>query len=486
LEEKVFERTQTVNLKNLNLLSSAFEQTADHVFITDSSGIILYVNPAFEETTGYTKEEAVGQTPRILKSGIHDAQFYKKVWSVILKGRTFKGTFINRNKNGNLCYADQTITPIADKSGKIIHFISIWKDVTERIYVRDTLNRLHESVKFEKQKLEQILNFGERIETINNFNKLIDFIIEQASSILDSERCSLMLLDEDTGELCIRGAIGLSDDIIKNNKVGLGEGIAGLVAKEGRSMRVEVVHEDDEWLYQKPPAYKTKSFLSAPIKLDDKLIGVVNVTDKKNKKHSVYTELDLKILLAIVRQAAVAIKNAQLSKELKYLTIIDPLTSLYNYRHLMECLAYEIKRFKRFNRPVCLLMMDVDDFKSYNDRFGYTQGDMLLKKISEALRVNLRESDLIFRYAGDEFIVILPETDAEETKNIAEKIRESVKKTKFKRPVTLSMGIAKCMKGMDRHDFIAKAEAGVQKAKKDGKDRIFCTCFVPVQTKMAG
>lgn len=323
-----------------------------------------------------------------------------------------------------------------------------------------------------EQKLEKILNFGEEIETIHNFNKLVDFIVEQASSILESERCSLMLLDEYKGEMCIKGAVGLEPEIIKKSKLNIGEGIAGLVIEEGKPMLVKVIDDDKRLQRNNSQKYKTKSFLSVPIKINQKFIGVLNVTDKKSRENSVYTEIDLKILLTIVRQVAVVLENAQLSKELKYLTVTDALTSLYNHRYLMECLAYEIRRFKRFNRSLCLLIMDVDDFKKYNDDFGHKEGDMLLKKISEILKKTLREVDVICRYAGDEFVAILPETNETEVKRLAEMIQKSVKELKAKSPVTLSMGTAKCIDGMNRHDFILKANASLHKAKCDGKNRI--------------
>ena len=174
------------------------------------------------------------------------------------------------------------------------------------------------------QRLEKILNFGEKIETIRNFNQLVDFIVEQASSILESERCSLMLLDEHKGELCIKGAVGLEHDIIKKSKVSIGEDIAGLVVREGKPILVKVIDDDQQHQKDYFPTYKTRSLLSVPIKFDQKIIGVLNVTDKKSRDNSVYTKIDLKILLTIVRQVSIALENAQLSKELKYLTIVDP------------------------------------------------------------------------------------------------------------------------------------------------------------------
>ena len=456
------------------ILLSAFEQTADHVVITNIEGLILYVNPAFEKTTGFTSKEAIGQTPRILKSGEHNQAFYAGLWNTILAGNTYQGALINKKKNGDLYYADQIITPIQDRSGQITNFISIWQDITGRMRAHEQLNRSNADLMIEKQKLEKILQFGEQIEYITNFNQLIDFIIEQASSILEAERCSLMLFDEESGELCIKGAKGLKSDIIKKSRLTVGEGIAGAVAREGRPLLVKFFDTDSRIHHKQLPTCKTKSFLSVPIRLEHKLIGIINVTDKKSKDCPVFNELDLKILSSIVRQVAIAIENAQLSKEIKYLTIQDPLTSLYNHRYLMECLSYEIRRFKRFGRPLSLLIMDVDNFKNYNDVFGNFRGNLLLKQISSVLTGNLREVDVVCRYAGDEFAAILPETSLEEAHLIAEKIRWSVSQMNAQTPVTLSMGIASCCEQMTRHDFVLKASAALHKAKEDGKNRTFC------------
>lgn len=109
----------------------AVEQTADTVVITDRQGLIEYVNPAFEKTTGYTREEAIGRTPRILKSGYHDRKFYMQLWKGLLAGKPFLGTIVNRKKSGKEYWAEQTITPVRDDGGQITHFVSVLKDVTE-------------------------------------------------------------------------------------------------------------------------------------------------------------------------------------------------------------------------------------------------------------------------------------------------------------------------------------------------------------------
>jgi len=116
---------------HIQTLKNAVEQTADGIIICDRGGLIEYVNPAFEQTTGYTQEELVGLTPRILKSGVHEDSFYEKLWAKILSGKVFRGTIANRKKDGDIFYAEQTITPMWGSTGVITHFVTVIKDVTE-------------------------------------------------------------------------------------------------------------------------------------------------------------------------------------------------------------------------------------------------------------------------------------------------------------------------------------------------------------------
>ncbi len=458
----------------LKFLSAAVEQMVDDVVIANKDGIIEYVNPAFEQTTGYMKEEVLGKTPRILKSGHHKPHFYKTLWDTILAGKSFKHILINKKKNGELFYADQTITPLKNARGEITHFVSVWKDITEHVRYREELEARNTSLQFEKQKFEQILDFEEQAGTFADLNKLADFIVNGIAGILEVERCSLMLLDEKTGALVIKGAVGLDHKIMRESKPNLGEGIAGLVAKERKPLLVGVIDTDERVGRGNLPSYKTKSFLSVPVMLDHKLLGVVNVTDKRSSGSEVFTDFDLKILLGIVRQAAVALENAELYKELKYLTITDPLTNLYNYRHFMRTLEYEISRFHRFGDTLSLLILDIDDFKEYNEARGAARGDEILKGLGDILNKHLREVDIICRYASDEFAVILPATDVAEAKAIAHKIAEAVSHLDSAKKITLSFGLASCHKGMNRHDFILKADAALAHAKRHGKNQIYC------------
>ncbi len=164
------------------MLLSAVEQTGDTIIITNKEGTILYVNPAFERCTGYTREEIIGQNPRILKSGEHDEEFYRKMWATISNGETWQGRMVNRRKDGAYYKVDATISPVFDDEGNIWRYVAIQRDVTEHI-------RLYE----EKARLEAQLQQAQRLESVgrlaggvaHDLNNLLTPILGYAELLLD-------------------------------------------------------------------------------------------------------------------------------------------------------------------------------------------------------------------------------------------------------------------------------------------------------------
>lgn len=145
--------------------SSIVEQTEDSVLVTDCDGVIEYVNPAFERLTGYTREELLGKTPRVLKSGIHNQDFYRDLWGALLRGEVFQSEIANRKKNGELFYEVKTITPLRDGYGDITHFVATGKDITE--------HKLHEK-KLQNAYLELEQRVQERTEELRLTNKELE------------------------------------------------------------------------------------------------------------------------------------------------------------------------------------------------------------------------------------------------------------------------------------------------------------------------
>jgi len=175
--------------EELRKLSNAVEQTADSVVITNKKGIIEYANPAFEETTGYSREEALGKTPRILKSGKHDKTFYKKLWKTILSGNTYRGTIINKKKNDELYWSQQTITPMKNKDGKITNFVSVLKDITELKERQEQEFRLKIACELQQRLYKSKISVpgfdiaGKTYSAIETCGDYFDFILMKDGSI---------------------------------------------------------------------------------------------------------------------------------------------------------------------------------------------------------------------------------------------------------------------------------------------------------------
>jgi len=132
--------------RELAALRGVLKEASERVMITDQEGTILYVNPAFERITGYSRAEAIGRTPRILKSGKHSRRFYEAFWSILLDGYPFRMRFLNKKKDDTLYYENQVICPIKDQRGWITHFISLATDVTEKVEIQKALKGAQDSL----------------------------------------------------------------------------------------------------------------------------------------------------------------------------------------------------------------------------------------------------------------------------------------------------------------------------------------------------
>ena len=451
-----------------------FDRNPAFSMIVDSNGKVENVNKVFLSNLNYSKSEIIGQPVINFIIGEQSMAVLAQIEKDFRGEETHELEVGLYAKDGSVRTVLFSSSQLLFQEEKPLSILMAGVDITARKKAEEVLQQLHEDSRREGQKLEQVLSIDQRISSILELDHLVDFIIEKATEILGAQRCSLMLLDMESQELLIKGAKGLDENVIKETRVKLGESISGLVARDFKPLVVMNIETDSLVARKSNPSYKGKSFLSLPIKLHDKIVGVVNVTDKDPNGEGIFTQTDSKILAMIVQQAAIAIENANHCKELEYLSTTDSLTGLYNHRYFMRTLEHEVERSKRYGKPKCLLMFDIDDFKSYNDTYGHLGGNQVLKEISRAIKESLRTVDIICRYAGDEFVIILPETTILQAEIIAEKIKKVISNLKLKRVITLSMGIAAYHKNIDGRDLILKADQALYQAKKEGKNEICC------------
>ncbi|HEY9404054.1 MAG TPA: diguanylate cyclase [Pyrinomonadaceae bacterium] len=304
-------------------------------------------------------------------------------------------------------------------------------------------------------------------------------ILRHSTELLRSERGSLLLFDEASNELEVKAAVGLRADVTQDERVGVSGSVSGAVLLDGRP---RVVRDLTATEMHRAPAerrYKTDSFISYPIITGGRKVGVINMTDKAGGEP--YDELDLQLLESMAPQMALALDRAgwhQKATQFQLLSITDPLTGLLNRRYLEERLAEEFERSKRHRFPMSFLMIDIDNFKEYNDRHGHQAGDLALEITAQCLKSALRSADVASRYGGEEFSILLPQTSGTEALVIAERIRSRVEKSSYPHgesqpggAITVSIGISAFGPKLETPSaIIGAADHALYVAKSRGKN----------------
>lgn len=319
------------------------------------------------------------------------------------------------------------------------------------------------------------------LQKFNESLKMIDSedfwsrLMQTTAELLQAERGSLLVYDENEDKLIAKSAIGRKSDFIKKMKSNVGNKVARKVWESGEPLVVPSIRKTSVQPAPSDWKYKTESFISYPIAIGERKIGVLNIADKADG--SAYKEFDVQLLKSIIPQIAVAIDHATLKNkagEFEQLSVTDTLTGLLNRRYLEQRLEEEIKRSNRHGYPMSFMMIDVDDFKSYNDKFLHPEGDKALQIVGQCLRETLRGADIAARYGGEEFSILLPQTTLDEAEIIAERIRTNIATTQFpNRQVTVSIGIACVSLTLDTvEELVESADKALFEAKKKGKNNV--------------
>jgi diguanylate cyclase (GGDEF)-like protein len=308
-------------------------------------------------------------------------------------------------------------------------------------------------------------------------------ILRHSAELLKAERGSLLLFDERAGELSVKAAVGPRADVTIGSGVRIGEGVAGTVMREGRPAVVRDVSKVSGWnpASSSERSYKTRSFISYPISVGGRKVGVLNVTDKAGG--GAYDEFDLNLLDLIAPQMALALDRVEWhskATQFQLLSITDPLTGLVNRRYLEERLQEELERSKRHRFAMSFMMVDIDDFKAYNDAHGHQAGDLALEMTAQCLKTALRSADVAARYGGEEFSILLPQTGLAEARAIGERIRRRIERTQFPHgksqpqgAVTVSIGVSSFGAELDTPaEVIRAADRALYAAKARGKNCI--------------
>lgn len=425
--------TEDTRRQNQNrLLSAALENTANAVIITNPEAVIEWCNPAFTNLSGYTREEAMGRRPsELVKSGIQDQFFYEELWQTIRAGRVWHGELVNRRKSGELYHEELTITPVWSDEGELRHFVAIKQDISQRKAHEAEIARL-------SQFNELLLNAaGEGIYGVD-INGICMFINPAATRMLG---------------LSQQEVIGRNQHQLFHYKREDGSPYLEEHCPIYQTLQDGQLRSVEDFFVSKSGAMFPVLMTVTPMRDRDRLVGAEVLFQDISSKRA-------------------------MEQDLLRLAVTDSLTGIANRRRFLELLDQELARSARFHDPVSLLMMDLDHFKRINDHFGHAAGDVVLRHFVESVLQVIRKVDVFGRLGGEEFGLLLPCTQADGAREIAERLRKTIESqpvTFLEHSIFLTVSIGIAMVGTQEANIdalLARADAALYSAKHQGRNQV--------------
>ncbi|MDR1229100.1 MAG: diguanylate cyclase [Azoarcus sp.] len=414
-----------------HLLESTLNACASAIIITRPNGAIEWANPAYSSLTGYDIAESIGRNPRDLtKSGIQGKGFYAHMWQTINSGQVWRGELVNRRKDGELYDEFLTISPAMDANGVIQHFIATKEDFTKRKADREELEVAHSHLN------AVVENFPGALVMEDTFGRIV-LINQSIFELLGLPGNNDYILGRPIYQLMI-----FSSQVAEDSKAFMNR-IEELRTAARPVFGEEIIFGDGRWI--------ERDFI--PIRLHDKLIGFLYIyRDISQKKRH--------------------------ARELWQLATSDPLTGIPNRRTFFEQIERERARLARYPGEAAILMIDIDHFKQINDTHGHAVGDVMLCHIVRQIRKLLREPDTLARLGGEEFALLLPETNQEGALGLAERVRKVLEETPLSHNgaqinVTASVGVTiMTPQDINTDHALSRADRALYEAKRNGRNRV--------------
>lgn len=448
-------------------LDSLFESVDDIIIVFDCHGKILNVNRAVERKLQIPAVELEGQPLAMLIPEHNQAidSVVQQIWEGSLKRQVF--TFPSRD--GRLIPVETYLSRGTWEGDAAIFAIS--RDVTEQLKAR-------EAEKEQRNLAEALANTAFALNSSLEFNQIIELILDNVGMVVSHDAANIMLQNGVTTRVIARrGYANFNvDDEVINTDYRL-EDLPSLqkMSQEQHPVIIQDTATSPNWRKNRRTQH-VRSYIGAPIISRDRVVGFINL---ESTTPNFYTQVHAERLQSLASQAGLAIEKAELYDEIKKLAITDELTGVLNRRGLFELGQREVDRAVRFKRQLCALILDLDHFKAVNDHFGHSTGDAVLRDLAQRCRENIRDVDILGRYGGEEFVILLLECDLHCAAIVAERLRSAVAKTPFtigptRLEITISLGVAQLdPRGNQQVEaLIDQADKALYISKETGRNRI--------------
>lgn len=332
-----------------------------------------------------------------------------------------------------------------------------------------------EEAKLRADTSETLRKAGLAIVEKLEMDQTVSHILEHLNRVIPYDSASVQLLEEDGSQLKIIGGSGfpMLKEVLEMRFPIPGDNPNTIVIQTGKPHIIG----DAPSMY---PEFREKqnahihSWLGVPLIAQNKIIGLLSIDSKEVDK---FTDKDAELAATYVSQVAIVLENARIHQETQTQAITDPLTGIYNRRGLYQLGEFEFQRSRRINRPFSAMMLDIDRFKKVNDQYGHATGDQILHQLAQHCLKNSRTTDLVGRYGGEEFVMLLTETNLETAHMIAERLREGIAVKPFQTEsgdffITSSIGVSEAKHSDTLNTLIERADAALYQAKNAGRNRV--------------
>lgn len=353
-------------------------------------------------------------------------------------------------------------------------FFMAASQVSEILASARTLRRVHE----EKREFEGLYDFSTALSGSLRADEIAGALLDSARRIADFDLGAVVTVPAIEGAPVVRAAVGQGAGKLEGASVELSGSRTGWVLETGQALPLSQNAGGSRALFhakEKLPRFEWVLLLPFASDSAEGVLGCLVLASRKRNRQSSFV---LRLLELLSRQATAALLNARLFERMESLATTDGLTGLCNHRTFQGRLDEELRRAERTGRPLCVVLTDIDHFKKFNDTYGHPVGDAVLRHLSRLYQKSIRDMDLVARYGGEEFVFIFPETRLARVKEVCERIRKTVAKTKLREgelelSITISLGIATYPDhAATKSDLIECADKALYRAKETGRNKV--------------
>ncbi len=378
-------------------------------------------------------------------------------------------------KDSTLWIKDSSSYPV-DKRITLKEFHSWVSRIIKNRAIEHDNRDLQTKLDTKEKELDFFYNITRVFNSTSDMDKSLDAIMNKALKMTESKAWTILLNDATLLKVKPVKASKKIRQYTFDKRIS----IAGEVMDKGVPLIITNTAQDKRYneKVDKYPRMKINSVLCAPLIINNKIVGVAEIINKKPGK--VFNDIDMNILVNASHYVSMAIKRALLYYKIEEISITDDLTNLYNIRYLDQAVDIEIERARRYRSMFSLVFMDIDNFKKVNDRYGHLVGSRVLIEMAQLLQEGLRKVDVVSRYGGDEFVIILPQTPRDSSFMVANRLRRMIEKFVFSRDeklsikLTASLGIASYPDDANNKvDLLKLADGAMYRGKFSTKNVVF-------------